>query len=116
MFELAHFVFDRLKIPGGPQTFLENGRASMKIRNLIERTDLQLRLARDNAGIRLVSACDELEERRLSRAIRPDQSDFFCWIDLESDVSKHVLRSERCRDATKLYEHADLYLRGFLCS
>jgi len=63
----------------------------MKVGNLVERTDLQLRLARDRTSVRLIAAGDKLEQRRLSRAVGADQSDFFCGIDLESDVSKHVL-------------------------
>jgi hypothetical protein len=77
----------------------------VEIRDLIQRAYLQIRLTDDGAGIRLVNCADEFKERRLTGAICSYQTYFFSGIDLESDIPKHTLRTERLRDAIKLYDH-----------
>src|SRR6185295_7337541 len=67
-------------------------------------------------GVGFVDAVDQFEESRLPRAVCADQADFFGGIDLEADVSKYVLRTERLRDAVKLYDHGKRLLRSpLLC-
>jgi hypothetical protein len=77
----------------------------VEIRDLIQRAELQIRLTDDGAGIRLANCADEFEERRLTGAVCSYQPYFFSGIDLESDIPKHALRTERLRDAIKLYDH-----------
>src|SRR6185369_14068766 len=42
-------------------------------------------------------------------AVCADQTNFFRGIDLEPDVSKHVLCTERLRDAIELYDQITTY-------
>src|SRR5438552_17428499 len=67
IFELSHFLFDGLQVVRRAQTFFENRCALVKIGNLVECADLQLRLARYGTGIRLEHAGDDFEKGGLSR-------------------------------------------------
>src|SRR5215471_10535828 len=113
--QFPHLGFNAAKVVRGTQRLFNNRRSFVKIRNLIERADFQTRLPSDRAGVRLMNSADDFEERSLPCAIGADESYFFCGIYLESDVPKYVLRTERLRDAIKLYDHALSRLRGFLC-
>ena len=77
----------------------------MEVRYLVQRTDLELRFACNGTAVRFREPPDHFKKRRFAGAVRADQADFFRGVDLEADVSKNVLRSERFRDAIQLYEH-----------
>src|SRR5438128_12649575 len=105
VFELPHFVLDPAKVIRSAKSFFEHGSAFMEIGDLIECADLKVGLARDGTRVGFIDAADQLEKSGLPRAIGADEADSFGWIDLESGVPKHVLRTERLRDAIELYDH-----------
>src|SRR4051812_295940 len=91
MLQPAHFIFHAPQIIRCAQPFFEDGTALMEIRDLVERSDYQSRLACHRTKIGLVDGAQDLQESCFSGTIGADQADLFRWIDLEGDVSKYVL-------------------------
>src|SRR5581483_6798382 len=55
-------------------------------------------LEQDAAVARTVEAAEEVHERRLSRAVRPDQAEDLTLVQLERDVPQRLDAGERARD------------------
>src|SRR4029078_620317 len=58
----------------------------------------------DRPLVRRVHARDEVEDRRLARAVRPDQADDLALLDGEIEALDHAETAERFRDAVELEE------------
>src|ERR1700722_781402 len=116
VFQFPHLALDSAEIVRPAKALFEYRSAFMKIGNLIEGADLKVGFAGDGTRIGFIDTADQLEKSGFPSAVGADQADFFAGIDLESGVSKYVLRTERFRDAVKLYDHDPRLnkLRGFL--
>lgn len=84
--ESTHLVLDIVNV-------LERGKCSgvhsllpRKIDVLLEKAELQPAHLHDLAGIRCFAAGEKVEQRRLSGAISPDESDLLAGIHLKRDV------------------------------
>jgi hypothetical protein len=90
-FQAAHFGFDVMQSlkygkSGGVNRFVCG-----KIDVLLEQADLQIVYFYDFAIVRRFFAGDEAKDRRFSRAVSPNESDFFARVYLKRNAAQNFV-------------------------
>ena len=95
-----HVLLDR-HVEEEPQR-LERARDA-ELRDLVRReADEVAALEQHLALVGPVDTGDQVEQRRLARAVRPDHADDLALVDVQVEVGDHVQAAERLRDSLEL--------------
>ena len=83
VFQRAHLGFEIPQVVKRPQRFFEDGGLFVKVRNLIERSNLQPGFPCYGTRVCFVFSTDQFEKSRFTGAIATNETQFFGRIDLE---------------------------------
>ena len=90
LFQLAHFVLDVRQLPEGRAQHVLDGVARGIVRDLGDEADLAAGREAHLAGIVVQLAGQDLEQRRLARAVAPEQTDPFALLHVKADAVEQI--------------------------
>jgi hypothetical protein len=91
--DVAHPSTDAAHLAGPGDDLVEDAPTSCLGDFLAQVADDHVLAPRDRSGVRLLLASDDLEQRRLAGAVRPDDGDAPPGGDLQADAVEQVLRA-----------------------
>jgi RNase P/RNase MRP subunit p29 len=90
LFQLAHFVLDVRQLPEGRAQHVLDGVARGVVRDLGDEADLAAGREAHLAGIVVQLAGQDLEQRRLARAVASEQTDPFALLHVKADAVEQI--------------------------
>src|SRR5205814_1199122 len=102
----AHLPLDGQDLGERGLNVVEERHPRLGVEVLADVADRQRRGADDLAAVGLLLAQQELEERRLPRAVAAHEPDFFTGVVLPRDALQDVVRAVRLLDVVEAVEHA----------